>query len=83
MNVDPGIKDMNGTDELLAQNRTNIRTEWSGGTVANAVNWHGVNDYLAFKWPWDYDLSYTKAALETAGMDGKPVGSLGWWGLHW
>jgi hypothetical protein len=80
MNVDPGIKDMNGTDELLAQNCINIRTEWSGGTVANPVKWHGVSDYLAFTWPLDYDLSYTNTALETGGTDGKPVGSLQWWG---
>ncbi|MBD3288729.1 hypothetical protein GF337_08010, partial [candidate division KSB1 bacterium] len=33
MNVDPGIINMNGTDELLAQNCINIRTEWAGGTV--------------------------------------------------
>ena len=79
LNVDPGIKDMNGTDELLAQNCINIRTEWSGGTVANPVKWHGVNDYLDFTWPLDYDLSYTNSALETAGTDGKPIGSLQWW----
>ena len=79
LNVDPGIKDMNGTDELLAQNCINIRTEWSGGTVANPVKWHGVNDYLDFTWPLDYDLSYTNTALETAGTDGKPIGSLQWW----
>lgn len=78
-NVDPGIKDMNGTDALLAQNCINIRTSWSGGTVTNPVNFHGVSDYLAFTWPLDYDLSYTNSALENAGTDGKPVGSLQWW----
>ena len=79
-NVDPGIKDMNNTDQLMAQNCINIRTEWAGGTPGAAVNWHGVTDYLAFTWPLDYDLSYTNTALQTAGTDGKPIGSLQWWG---
>ena len=79
MNVDPGIIDMNGCDDLLAQNCINIRTEWSGGTVTNPVNFHGVSDYLAFTWPLNYDLSYTNSALENAGTDGKPIGSLQWW----
>ena len=78
-NVDPGINDMNNCDQLLAQNCINIRTEWSGGTVANPVNFHGVDDYLAFTWPLNYDLRYTNATLENGGTDGKPVGSLQWW----
>ena len=79
MNLDPGIKDDNGCDAVLAQNCINIRVEWAGGTVENPVKWHCVDDYLAFTWPLDYDLSYTNATLETAGTDGKPVGSLQWW----
>ena len=79
MNEDPGISDMNGCDELLAQNCINIRTEWGGGTVENPVNFHGVSDYLAFTWPLDYDLSYSNATLKTGGTDGLPVGSLQWW----
>ena len=78
-NLDPGIKDMNGCDELLAQNCINIRTEWAGGTVENPVKWHNVDDYLAFTWPLDFDLSYTNPALINAGTDGKPIGSLQWW----
>lgn len=79
MNVDPGIKDMNGCDVSLAQNCINIRTEWAGGTVTNPVKWHNVADYLAFTWPLDYDLAYTNSALENASTDGKPIGSLQWW----
>ncbi|MDZ7334379.1 MAG: T9SS type A sorting domain-containing protein [candidate division KSB1 bacterium] len=79
MNVDPGIKDMNGCDVLLAQNCINIRTSWAGGTVTNPVKWHNVADYLEFTWPLDFDLSYTNETLKTAGTDGKPVGSLQWW----
>ena len=78
MNVDPGIVDMNNTDELLAQNCDNIRNEWAGETVEH-VKWHNVENYLAFTWPFDFDLSYTNATLKTAGTDGKPVGSLQWW----
>ncbi len=77
-NLDPGIIDMNGCDALLAQNCINIRTEWAGGTFT-AVKWHAVDDYLAFTWPFDFDLEYTNATLKTAGTDGKPVGSLQWW----
>ncbi len=79
MNVDPGIIDMNGCDELLAQNCINIRNEWAGGTVDNPVKWHNVADYLEFTWPLDFDLSYTNTALENAGTDDKPIGSLQWW----
>jgi len=79
MNMDPGIVDMNGTDELLAQNCINMRIERGGGSDFTPVKWHGVDDYLAFTWPLDYDLSYTNAALENAGIDGKPIGSLQWW----
>ncbi|MBN2426649.1 MAG: T9SS type A sorting domain-containing protein [Calditrichaceae bacterium] len=78
-NVDPGIVYMNGTDELMAQNCINIRTEWGGGTPGDPVNWHGVDSYLAFTWPLNYDLSYTNADLYTAGTDGLPIGSSQWW----
>ncbi len=78
-NVDPGIKDMNGCDVLLAQNCINIRTEWAGGTVTNPVKWHNVPDYLEFTWPLDFDLSYTNETLKTASTGGKPIGSLQWW----
>lgn len=78
-NVDPGIKDMNGTDVLLAQNCINIRTEWAGGQVTNPVKWHGIDNYLAFTWPLNFDLSYTNTALQTGSTMGKPVGSLQWW----
>ncbi len=78
-NVDPAIKNMKGCDALLAQNCINIRTEWAGGTVTNPVKWHNVEDYLEFKWPLDFDLSYTNADLQKAGTDGKPIGSLQWW----
>ncbi len=78
-NVDPGIKNMKGCDALLAQNCINIRDQNYGLTPGASVNFHGVSDYLAFTWPLDYDLSYTNAALENAGTDGKPIGSLQWW----
>ena len=81
-NVDPGLKDMNNCDELLAENCINIRnSQYLGTDPANPVNFHGVTDYLAFTWPLDYDLSYTNNALQTGGTDGKPVGSLQWWGI--
>ncbi len=79
MNQDPGIKDMNNSDELLAENCTNIRTSQYTGQTTPSVNFHGVSDYLAFTWPLDYDLSYTNSTLEHGGTDGKPVGSLQWW----
>ncbi len=82
MNLDPGIVDMNGTDELLAQNCTNIRLEWAGEEVT-PVEWHGVDNYLAFTWPLDYDLSYTNSTLQTAGRNGNPVGSLQWWDIEY
>jgi len=78
MNVDPGIVNMNGTDALLAQNCINIRNELAGQTVTH-IKWHNVDNYLAFTWPLNYDLSYTNTTLQTAGRDGKPIGSLQWW----
>ncbi len=79
MNVDPGIVNMNGTDELLAQNCINIRNEWAGEEITDPVKWHGVDNYLAFTWPLPFDLSYANATLKTASSQGKPVGSLQWW----
>ena len=79
MNVDPGIVDDNGCGALLAQNCINIRKEWEGDMDFTPVKWHNVDDYLAFTWPLDYDLAYTNSALENAGTDGKPIGSLQWW----
>jgi hypothetical protein len=79
MNLDPGIKDMNNCDELLAENCINIRTSQYTGTSPGSVNFHGVTDYLAFTWPLNYDLSYTNTTLKQGGTDGKPVGSLQWW----
>jgi len=55
MNVDPGIKDMNNCDELLAENCINIRTSQYTGATTPSVKFHGVSDYLAFTWPLDYD----------------------------
>jgi len=78
MNMDPGIVDMQNTDELLAQNCINIRNEWAGEEVEH-VKWHNVDNYLAFEWPLPFDLSYTNTELQTAGTDGKPVGALHWW----
>lgn len=78
MNLDPGIKDMNGSDELLAQNCINMRIERSGSEDFTPVKWHGVENYLAFTWPLDYDLGYTNTTLQTASTDGLPVGSLQW-----
>ena len=78
MNVEPGIVDMQNTDELLAQNCDNIRKSWAGEEVED-VKWHGVDNYLAFEWPLPFDLSYTNTELQTAGTDGKPVGALHWW----
>lgn len=79
MHLDPGIKDMNSCDQLLAENCTNIRVSQYTGTTTPSVKFHGVADYLAFTWPLDYDLSYTNTTLKTAGTDGKQVGSLQWW----
>lgn len=79
MNVDPGMKDMNNCDELLAQNCINIRTSQYTGETTPSVKFHGVEDYLAFTWPLDYDLSYTNAELKSGGTDGLPVGSAQWW----
>ncbi len=81
MNLDPGIKDMNNVDVLLAKNCINIVKERYGIAVPDAdkVKWHGVDDYLAFTWPFDFDLSYTNTTLQTASTTGKPVGSLQWW----
>ena len=79
-NQDPGFKDINNCDVLLAENCINIRnSQYSGTDAANPVNFHGVSDYLAFTWPLNYDLSYSNATLQTGGTDGKPVGSLQWW----
>jgi hypothetical protein len=78
-NLDPGIKDMNNCDQLLAENCINIRASQYNGVTNPAVNFHGVSDYLAFTWPLDYDLSYTNAQLKTGGTDALPVGSLQWW----
>ena len=78
-NVDPGFANLNNTDELLAQNCANIRTERSGGTVGSPVKFHNVADYLAFTWPLEFDLSYSNTALQTAGTDGLPLGDLNWW----
>ncbi|MBN1396766.1 MAG: T9SS type A sorting domain-containing protein [Bacteroidetes bacterium] len=78
-NVDPGIKDMNNCDELLAENCINIRESQYTGASTPSVSFHGVSDYLAFTWPLDYDLSYTNTTLQTGGTDDKPVGSSQWW----
>ncbi len=80
MNLDPGIVNMNGTDALLAQNSINIRKEWAGETIPDSekVKFHGVDDYLAFTWPFDFDLSYTNETLLTGSTSGGPVGSLQW-----
>lgn len=80
MNVDPGLVNINGTDALLAQNSINIRKEWAGETIADAdkVKFHGVDDYLDFTWPFDFDLSYTSATLQTGSTRGGPIGSLQW-----
>ncbi len=72
-NLDPGIKNDNGSGALLAAGCIATR---NGETV---TNWHNVSDYLAFTWPLPYDLSYTNSQLENGGTDGKPVGSLQWW----
>ncbi|MDZ7725272.1 MAG: T9SS type A sorting domain-containing protein [candidate division KSB1 bacterium] len=77
-NVDPGVTNMNGTDELLATNSDNIRKEWAGEEV-EPVKWHGVDNYLDFTWPVTFDLSYSNATLQTAGTDGLPLGDLNWW----
>ena len=76
-NLDPGLVNIQGTDELLATNCDNIRKEWAGEEVT-AVKWHGVDDYLAFEWPLPFDLSYTNATLQSGGTDGKPVGDVNW-----
>jgi hypothetical protein len=78
MNVDPGIVDMQTTDELLAQNCINIRKE-SAGEEVTPVKWHNVDNYLAFTWPLEFDLSYTNTSLQTAGTDGMPIGDV----YHW
>jgi hypothetical protein len=79
MNVDPGIVDMKGTDELLAQNSRNIRKEWAGETFT-PVRWHGIDDYLDFgsRWPINFNLAYTNTTLQTASTLGFPVGDLNW-----
>jgi hypothetical protein len=81
MNEDPGLVEIRGTDVLLAQNCINIRREWAGEEVPDTdkVKWHNVDDYLAFTWPLDFDLSYSNAALQSGSTGGKPVGSLQWW----
>lgn len=80
MNVDPGLVNINGTDALLAQNCDNIRREWAGETVPeeDVVKFHGIDNYLAFTWPLNFDLSYTNETLQTGSTQGGPVGSLQW-----
>jgi len=77
-NVDPGFANLNNTDELLAQNCANIRTERAGGTVSNPVRYHNVANYLDFTWPLEFDLSYSNSALQSAGTDQFALGDLNW-----
>ncbi len=77
-NVDPGIADMKNTDVLLAQNCDEIRRGWAGEEIANPVKWHGMDSYLAFDWPLDFDLSYSNATLQSGGTDGYALGDLNW-----
>jgi len=79
-NVDPGIIDMKGCDELLAQNATNIKKVERGIEVPeeDVVAFHNVDSYLAFTWPLDYNLAYTNAELWNAATDGGPLGDPQW-----
>ncbi len=78
-NMDPGIVNMENTDELLAQNCINIRNDWAGEEVTH-IKWHNVESYLDFTWPLPFDLSYTNQTLLSAGTDGNPLGARRWWG---
>ncbi len=77
-NVDPGLTNINNTDVLHGQNCDEIRRGWAGEEIANPVKWHGVDSYLDFTWPLDYDLSYSNTTLQSAGTDGYALGDLNW-----
>ncbi|MEN8191674.1 MAG: T9SS type A sorting domain-containing protein [Bacteroidota bacterium] len=74
-NLDPGLKSIEGTDEMvdwMGKDRTyQSRTWWFPDADGNP---------FTITWPLREDLSYTNTELETGGQAGFPVGDLNWWG---
>lgn len=78
MNEDPGFVNIGTSDADLAANMV-IRRQREQGLTVDKIKWFYDTDFLAFTYPLTEDLSYTNTTLKTAGLDGKPVGSLQWW----